>query len=148
MRLALMEPFCWRRLRLFQPNMGVSPTTKATVQHTTTARPARRGVTTRLYLQTQQCVSALPPQPVSAGPFRRFFLIWGCSYRYDIMARSFSTAPRQHLLQPLPTHISRIQPECCFYASFVQHQILVSILPTSLCSQYKTSDTGQATKGS
>ncbi|TNN82892.1 hypothetical protein EYF80_006849 [Liparis tanakae] len=54
MRSELMEPFCWRPFRLFQPNMGVSPTMKATVQHITTASPARRGVTTRLYLQTTQ----------------------------------------------------------------------------------------------
>lgn len=50
-RSELMEPFCCRRFRLFQPSIGVSPTTKATVQHATTARPALRGVTTRLYLQ-------------------------------------------------------------------------------------------------
>lgn len=59
-RSELMEPFCWRRLRLFQPSMGVSPTTKATVQHITTASPARRRVTTHLYLQTKHPVSRLP----------------------------------------------------------------------------------------
>lgn len=61
-----MEPFCWRRLRLFQPSMGVSPTMKATVQHITTASPARRGVTTRLYLQEQTHVSTFSHSAVRA----------------------------------------------------------------------------------
>lgn len=50
----MWEPFCCRRHRLFQPSIGVKPTMNDTVQHSTTASPALRGVTTRLYLQRQK----------------------------------------------------------------------------------------------
>lgn len=80
MRSELMEPFCWRRLRLFQPNMGVSPTMKATVQHITTASPARRGVTTRLYLQTQHHVSTISHSTVRACMFSYLLSFWHCSW--------------------------------------------------------------------